>query len=1334
MSGTQLSCGEPSLYSPYQSDLSECSNNTYSGDTFERQSENYDNNYFGPAHPQGQLDLLQGLMSPQPWDDVSSAEAEEDDEGYLDDEMMSFLSEASLNTSPSLQSVHLQNQQRVTSHYYGMQLVHYFSRSAKRPILSATYSDRAHKFILLDQSGIVSWCPENNKVERVYTYPPYKHKLFLEIHFSSKFNVYFVLTKKRVIIAFNSLFEQLHSTRCLENSLLNISFIESRSLLIGGGVNGVSFWSYNKKEYNRNQGSRVRSEKPMENYILRPSGRTIIPENKLIRRINICFERKWIFALSFYDVFVLTYEGTLLKSFLNLHKQTITDCLFNSHHSLLLTVSNDSTLTLWSECGFPIHTFTSGMKSNTAVLQHPISPHLVLVATEKGFTKCYNLFTLEEEFTQHIMDGNIATLGNIYITKQHMLFATSAQNIFVFDFNYFCEFWGILGNSLQFLSFDKCEQKSDRFHTLCIDGTIRVYSISESKPISLVLPPPDITFPSSSASVAYDRTSNLLYILIGPQEIWVYTTKTNPSCRLEVYSDDWLRSIMSPVDPETSGIKPTGLMSHTFIPSCTCITVLPSTVHIRPRDVTTAPCYTNLLMLGMRDGRILFLTTERELCKEFEVQVSVGEVKSIRVSENSSQLITQSISVSGFVLKIWSLPCLEFLHKVELHDTLIAFWKVNDILMTGFDDGSLSLFSLKGMGSSLGRGSIDTSCAERDSALDEIINIHGLERLNLFCTSHKSGLVKIWDHHKNLIKVIALNASLGGVYFLNDKGDLLVSLNLHFYLIRQEHVLSSVSIIQGADNKRGSFDALGESRVFEDPNSRNGELISTKNGLFYLDTMKSYLQPYDINFHGPDGLTVLDQMIDQEMKESVRSFTVNSSDFNITPIASQLFRSPLQSPLTLSFNNFRFPMFSTPTPSPRPTSPSLVPDEREVIREKLIKLVEKELPNPTSPLPAPDPAQKLQSARTVQRGFDDLKELSPATQFQPMAKINLPKYNNNNNNNTSIASKSPVQIQAKKEEVSVSQTDHGNTESESPLKPPSTAYNSRNLRKRRTIKQDIIPAQNTSTPSEDLTQNTKIQQPPSVLPLPPTYPPTESGKGTIQEVKMKIKTKSKEVYARLSHTKTPEGFDNFPEIETSSVLTRSEQQPSQLEVLAEKKVSIVPPLVEKVDKALKFKRTNEKIFPLNTYPDFSVGWHEREYLKRLTYRMKGNERNIKVWAHQAKLETDRCMLRAKLVPDARNPKMPREAIKVVHLFEAGYSKQGTTQPRNFTLSTQMVSRSFSTSSFQTHKVKLDSQSGFRLAYTSQESLETKEHISQVPHNSRCSSAPFLRKSISKVTY
>ena len=517
-----------------------------------------------------------------------------------------------------------------------------------------------------------------------------------------------------------------------------------------------------------------------------------------------------------------------------------------------------------------------------------------------------------------------------------MLYAISSQNISVFDFNYFCEFWGHLSNSLLYLCFDKCFHKSDRFHALCVDGSIRIYSISESRPVSLVLPPPNIRFPSSLDSVAYDRSSNLLYLLIGPQEIWVYTTRTQPSCLLETYQPDILLNILKPDDPDSGDFVHTGITPHSFIPFCTCIATVNSNVLLRSLSPQCNGARSNLLVLGVKDGRLVFISTSQELDKLFEMQVSTGEVTHVRVYENSSHLITISVSLNGFVLKLWSLHTLEHIHCFEFQDTLIAYWKIHDTFMAGFSDGSLSLYSIKGIGSSLGGASVEMSVDTGDQdSLDKIVNIHGLERLNLFCTAHKSGLIKIWDHHMNLVKLIFLNRSLGGVYFLNTNGDLLVSLNQHLYIIRHEHIFSSVSFIQGTDDKQDHIDVLVESAVFEDPDSQNGELVSTKHGLFYIDTLQSYLKPYDINLHGPKGLSILDEMLHKDFARSDSSPSFQGTEDCITSITSEILFTPTHSPLLLSYGRFPYPVFSTPTSSRPSTPPPTEFCQKEALRREL---------------------------------------------------------------------------------------------------------------------------------------------------------------------------------------------------------------------------------------------------------------------------------------------------------------------------------------------------------------------------------------------------------------
>ena len=1249
---------------------------------------------------------------------------------YSENESVDFHSETSLDTSPSRQSMQ-QHANQVSSLYYGLQPTHDLFRPQNKPIYSVTYSDRAHKFILLDQAGILSWCPENNHLDRQYLYPPYKHKLFLEIHFSSKNNVYFVLTKQRAIITFNSLFEKLHMTTCLENSLLNIYFLDTRSLLIGGGVNGVSIWKYTKHDVKKNQGSRIRSQRPMENYFLYSIGITSMPDNKLIRKIKICLERRWIFALSFYDVFVLTFDGILCLSFLNLHKQTINDCIFNTQHSLLLTVSNDSTLTLWSECGYPLHTFNSASQSNNAVLPHPLSPHLVLVATDKGIIQCYNLLTLEEEFSHHLMHSFIETIDSIYITKQYMLYAISARNISVFDFNYFCEFWCHLSNSLLYICFDRCKHKSDRFHALCVDGSIRVYSISENRLVSLVLPPPNINFPSSLDSVTYDRSSNLLYILIGPQEIWVYTTRTQPSCLLETYQQDIILSILNPEDPDSGDFVHTGITAHSFIPFCTCIAIVNSDVLLSSLSLRNET-HSNLLVLGVKDGRLVFISTNQEFDKLFEMQVSTGEVTHVRVYENSSHLITQSISVNGFVLKLWSLLTLEQIHCFEFQDTLIAYWKINDTLMVGFSDGSLSLYSIKGVGSSLGGASIETSLeTDGKNSLDKIMNIHGLERLNLFCTAHKSGLVKIWDHHKNLVKLIFLNPSLGGVYFLNTSGDLLVSLNQHLYIIRHEHVISSVSIIQGTENKIDPVNVLEESAVFENPNSQNGELVSTKHGLYYIDTLQSYLKPYDIDLHGPKGLSILDEMLHQDLKQSVSSSSSHISEDCLAHISSEILLTPTQSPLLLSYENFPNPVFSTPTTSRTSTPPPTEFGGKEALRNE-IALVENQIMKAAVKCTAPSPSDEhIKQLPTVDKTMydKDRNVVSKIDSIIPTSNTNLSRTNHRININQ-LHSQDIIETQdtanfLDNDPKNVMETGPKLSIAISTTIPVSTQKSKilrrrRNITRHETIIQHIyvppsVPDEETMGSGHSISQNT-----------PTSTRSPEDFAISLSRVKRIPSTKKRELISRMRTKKARVKTEDFP----SPLPPQSMQATSQIEVLIDKeKLYELSPILDKANK-IQIKQSSKKLFPLNnlTNHDFTVGWHEREYLKRLAYRFKRAEKSLHVWAYQAKIETDTSLLRAKLYP-----KFSKEGTEYLDLDEmlefVEQNEVDFNRSRNSTI-TLNQSTVLSTSSFYAHKLQNSSLFNFRISNTPQYSMGMKATVS-VHRKSRCVSAPFLRRDLTR---
>ena len=1247
-----------------------------------------------------------------------------DEENYEEDisDLPTHSSELSLETSPSLRSVHLPTNHKVSSLNYGMQLIHSLSLSPKKPITSSVYSERAQKFVILDHAGIIAWYPESNQSERVYFYPPYKHNLFLEVSFSIKYNVYFVLTKARHIITFNSHFVQVNSTRCFENSLLHLLFLETKSTLIGAGVNGVSFWTYRRINL-KNIGQKIRSLKPTEDYVLCPSGLTKIPENKLIRKTTISHEKKWIFALSFYDVYVISFEGKLIKSFLDLHKQTITDCIYNCHYSFLLTVSTDSTLTLWSDSGFPLHVFNSAMKSNTAVIQHPLSPHLVIVSTVKGFIKCYNLFTLEEEFTQCIMDHPILKIDCFEMSKRNIFYAIGTEGISLFDLNYFCEFWSPLRNSLTSVCFYRDGQKSERFHALCRDGTIRIYSIASSRPLSVILPPPDIAFPNSAGSVAYDRNSNLLYILLAPQEIWVYTAKTNPACRLEVYSSDVLSSILSPRDQETGNFVATGISSHNSIPHCTCLNVLPSAVRFTRQDGSQCSNGSNLLMIGLKDGRILFVTTNQTFSKLFEMQASIGEVTSLQVLE-SKQILSQSVSVAGFIIKIWSLPDLKLEHSLELHNSLVMYWKVQDILLVGFSDGTLSLSPLRGMGSSFGDGS---DVEERDET-DEIVSIHGIDRFNLFCTAQRSGAVKIWDHHKNLVKVISLNAPLNGAYFLNNNGDLLVSFNQHFYLIKQEYVISSVSLIQAADPDHVNGSLLNDSAIFEDPNCKNGQLVASKEGFYYVDTMESYLKPYDIDLHGPNGLAILDQLIEDNLQNSAVSSLSGSSTDNLVALTSQVYLSDTQTPLVLSFEHFPLPIFSTPTASPRASPPPSEIDEKEMVRDQIKSLTQNKIIDLPTTTQTAHVIEKREIEQTASSSNNNVINISEVEEPAPLLKVVVPKFDTK----MTVQRLRKLDTPKKSNITDLPDLPKHETKPESSLSsveiPTNRIVKTRVLGKRRAERDT------SSENSEIIATMAGVNFIPPEAETPDETvchisPIGESNQGmVIKEVNLRGVPRR-----RISSLgSTDKQVPHCDSDETKEICNKIVENSLQEIVHSVRSGTPSTPSKEN-QKVAESKNSTNKVFALNKCVDFSAGWHEREYVRRLGYRAKQYERFAKAWTHQANLQAKLRINKAKFEDKSEVNLHQYPILTFSECNNLMKDREGPLQNQS-RCSTPFLSSpihppstpisatgcAHSSSSFYAYKLNLDAQTNFRLG-----SKRVLEIGVRVPPNSRCTSAPLI---------
>ncbi|ETE59509.1 WD repeat-containing protein, partial [Ophiophagus hannah] len=78
-----------------------------------------------------------------------------------------------------------------------------------------------------------------------------------------------------------------------------------------------------------------------------------------------------------------------------------------------------------------------------------------------------------------------------------------------------------------------------------------------------------------------------------------------------------------------------------------------------------------------------------------------------------------------------------------------------------------------------------------DDAQDDITGLCCCPNLQLFASSSRDGSVKIWDHKNRLLRHLKLNTIPESLAFANHKGDLLVGLEQHLYLIPHTRYLPS---------------------------------------------------------------------------------------------------------------------------------------------------------------------------------------------------------------------------------------------------------------------------------------------------------------------------------------------------------------------------------------------------------------------------------------------------------------------------------------------------------------------------------------------------------------
>ncbi|XP_073210839.1 uncharacterized protein [Lepidochelys kempii] len=457
----------------------------------------------------------------------------------------------------------------------------------------------------------------------------------------------------------------------------------------------------------------------------------------------------------------------------------------------------------------------------------------------------YKLFPSLSLFTEGIVWMGLA--------EDKLLYCSSARNLHVYDLNYFTKFWTRVSSQIKDLSLCGANGKSSRVVAMGSDNSLRIFSLNNGTKLCTVLPPPYPSPLQSVLSFAYNRTSGTIYFLLTSWDIWIYTARTDPACRAAVWTIEEIHQHLNRKHPLASYVQKNEYFQHTRKESvrdpvrCECLCSLSSPICYWIDEGLVYADTQEFLVLGMQDGRILFLHTSIQNLVYYEMKAYKDPVIELKHDRDHHQLINMCQELEYKLVQIWSLPALQLLHQINISNETMVFTRINSSLFLGLHSGAVNVFDvhIEGPVELLEKnekkpGENEEPDFSHDSANDHkgpVVAVDACKTLSLFLSCGEDYMVKLWDIHKNLVADIFLDNTLSSACFLNSSGDILVAFRNDLYILPHSKALG----ISATDTDVSGISAT-ESFIYE--NQALNYQKEGKTDVSKVTDMDSYLVPY----------------------------------------------------------------------------------------------------------------------------------------------------------------------------------------------------------------------------------------------------------------------------------------------------------------------------------------------------------------------------------------------------------------------------------------------------------------------------------------------------------
>ncbi|XP_070192502.1 uncharacterized protein [Littorina saxatilis] len=736
---------------------------------------------------------------------------------------------------------------------YGIQPRDTFEHGRTQPdIMGVCYNGRMRQFIFLDSKGIVSWKRDrvDNRVVRSLTYPRHEYRLITYLVYARKHNCYFALGRDFSLKVLNRDFVETCSISADLRSVLFMLFNPLRDELITGGVQGIKVYLFHQTS-----STMIGELKPLANYQL--TLRYALPNvgGSWVKKVELDYNLEHLYCCSDTDLHVYNLDGKQLFQFQRAHTMSITGCRYSVAAKLLVTSSLDTEVKVWSMTGGLVHTFRGHSRPVTNLLIHPHNFTIIITCSLDSSLRMWSLDTMDEIYSLTVSTHGLLWMG---LTDDNLLYLSTARSLSLWHLNHFIHFWSMTRNQVTRLQLEGCAGKTKRVVAVGEDSSIRLFARSNHKNLSTVLPPPNVSPLQKILGVCYSREFNVIFVLINPTLIWVYTTRTDPACRIAVWNVIQIQSMGRKA--ETS-VQDRNLLSNKPNPThratesgvgnelpctCQCVCILKSSAMLWTDEGCCCPVRHSYLLLGMEDGRVLFMDPVVKGQKFMEFKVSKDPVVGIHHDVDHQCLVTMTKVTQLILVQFWSLPDLDLQHEVFCPPDLSGFSRIGYTCVTAHESGYVLFHTLE-LANDPGfhKGRI---MPEVEDVVDQnhhpehmapVINVDVCVSMKIFCTCSNDGAIKIWEEDGALLTEIMLDETLSAACFLNKSADMIIAFQKHIFFIHHTKVCPHLEPIEPEDL---TFDK--ESYVYEDPAVAYEGFVEDPDPI----DLETYLVPYEIEF------------------------------------------------------------------------------------------------------------------------------------------------------------------------------------------------------------------------------------------------------------------------------------------------------------------------------------------------------------------------------------------------------------------------------------------------------------------------------------------------------